>query len=293
MSLYSIDGFCDVSVQSGTSLYPFCFVSNHLPKSERHKPEHCRFVALLDPSGFPKTEMGKRSKDAYRQAWLDKILLPIETIGYEGIISPDAAGVDRLYRVEVECFDVDHPEAAVLACVKQDRCERCLAQRCDFSNFHDPVELRCPHAARACWEAFNEAKVRIASKEYANQSEKAQLSAQARACEEEANEAGFHLRRNRFWYAPDGGDEAYNNLGWAELHNVKGAMADLLQNTLDVLWENDPDGWLALLAEIDKVLITYGSSYPLLKGCVRWRGLSGLLSREEKTRPKVKDFVKM
>ena len=91
--LYSVDGFLDKSDQSGTTLYPFCFVSNHLTKDERHKPEHTRIVALIDPHKFPQTADGKRASAAYYQAVLDIILLRLETEGDGFVTTPDAAGL--------------------------------------------------------------------------------------------------------------------------------------------------------------------------------------------------------
>ena len=116
---------------------------------------HGRYVAVVEPfkappsaNTIPKKQI-ERAVLAYNQKLYIDIFANLEAHGISGSEMADLAGNTKYVAPQVECHDLDHPEASLLAGVKATRCEDCEAHRHTFSDFDTPWVVRTIERSRS------------------------------------------------------------------------------------------------------------------------------------------------
>lgn len=120
-----------------------------------------RHAALVEPfkkpAGVSNKAQLKRAEAAYNERLVHVVCSPLEDAA-GGREMPDLANTMHMVSPQVECHNLDHPEASLLAGTKQDRCEDCVAKRSHFAAFDQPAPLRDIETSRAMVEAAQQAR---------------------------------------------------------------------------------------------------------------------------------------
>ena len=296
--LITWDWLLDKTLQSGKSLYPGYLLSNHLTAEERMGLDHTHPFMLIEPfapprsvTPFPKAQI-KRAAHAHAKALQEAALRPLEAVAY-GKRMADLAGTEHTVAHQLQCTDMDHPEAVVQACVLNNRCEICCAVRDEFLNpDHDSWAPRNAQTACDLVVAAEEAKCGL--KTATTPAAKAACTRAFKTAKDELHAAGYHNEQNFWWNFP--GPGAYNNHGFAELHNFKMCMKDIMQGTLDVIRENAGDQWPQVLFAMDRVAVDWFANCKWISGECRTKGFSGILLKKQQNEMaawKVNEHVKM
>ena len=282
----SIDLFYDETVieSSGKRYKPYVMVNNHLPAAEKRKKSNWWLVALVEITTYATPALGrtadaKRSRADKHHRVLSRLKRPLYgSLGTAGRVVVDLHGDCSTLLPTVQGARLDNPE--VMASSKAKHCARCETASKEQLAQHPPTRpLRDAAETQELVERALAVQEERAQALLGNDADlKRRTRRRLARLKRKLARRGLHCLGNSFFGLQR--TDAYWVFTWSELHIVwQGTMTNVINQVLEKIF-NDADDAQALLVQLDRAYLRWGSGFASVRGKAKARGLSALLARD-------------